>query len=223
MSLPTSPGEPTPIILHAVEGLCARLSAILSFRLEAIRQRRPLLVVWIPDDACTGHFLDHFEPLEDVTFITNEEAQALPSAHHVPRTIDFDEHIRHHAGGEASCFAPLIPQPEVAAAVAANLRELGPDAIAIHVRRTDHFALSCDRVRPTTDVEFERCLDAPPHVHRRIFLATDNATSQRRFLARYGERIRACTPLEASSATEPSALRHTTLREAVIDLLTCAG
>ena len=65
---------PSPIVLTVVEGLCARLSAMLSYRLVALAERRRLLVVWSGDDACAGHFLDHFEPLAGVEFIDGAEA-----------------------------------------------------------------------------------------------------------------------------------------------------
>lgn len=217
-----SPATVQPILLVAVEGLCARLSAVLSYRLIAIEEERHLFVVWTPDAACDGSFLDHFLPLPHVTFITPEEASALPAACTVPRTIDFHERLRHHAGLEAHCFAALVPKDEVAAAVESNMRQLGSEAAAVHVRRTDHFALSCDRVTPTSDVEISAFLEAPAHVARPIFLATDNAATQRRYRERYGPRLCALTSMPDTSGGASDPLRHSSLRAAVVDLLTCA-
>jgi hypothetical protein len=209
--------EPS-FVLVTVEGLCARLSSVLSHRLVALAMERQLLVVWSPDDACMGHFLDHFQPLRGVRFIEAEEAAALPPELHVPRTIDYHELIRHNSGHEALCFADLVPLPEVEAAVAANLNVLGSEALAVHVRRTDHFSLRTERVAPTSDVDFYAFLDAPANRSRPIYLATDNAATQRRFLDRYGTRVRACTHIADSDR-----LRHTSLRASVVDLLTCAA
>ena len=209
---------PPPIILITVEGLCARLSTVLSYRLVAIAEGRRLLVVWEQDAACGGHFLDVFEPLEAVTFVDADALHAYPPECIVRGTIDFHERIRHHAGLEAHCFASLVPLPDVAAAVAENMRALGDGAAAVHVRRTDHFALSCDRVASTADDDFIRYLSHTSHSSRPIYLATDNAVTQQAFRDRYPNRVHICAPLAPSGG---GALRHSSLKAAVIDLLTC--
>ena len=208
-----------PLVLHAAEGLCARLSAILSYRLVAIAENRALYVIWTADAACEGHFLDHFEPLEDVRFVEPEDAPQNGIV--VERTIDFHDLVRHHGGREAHCFADLKPRPDVAAAVDANVEEVGSDAVAVHIRRTDHFAQACDRVHPTDDAEFDCFADA--HSGARIFLATDNAATRQRFIARHGvDRVSVGASLLSTPEGDGAPLRHSSLRCAVVDLLTCA-
>ena len=216
--------SPSPIVLFAVEGLCARLSTVLSFRLVALAENRDLLVVWTPDSACEGHFLDIFLPLEGVTFIESEEADRIPQEHHIVGSIDFHDCIRHDGGREANCFAALSPRPDIQDAVAANLRALGPDAAAIHVRRTDHFAQTCSRALATTDTEFDQFLDAPAHCGRLVYVATDNQATQARFVGKYSERVRCSSSLiQQRNVQQPLPLRHSSLRAAVVDLLTCAS
>ena len=52
-----------PMVIQVGEGLCNRLRAILSYRVVALEQGRPLLVAWAEDDYCNGRFEDLFEPL----------------------------------------------------------------------------------------------------------------------------------------------------------------
>ena len=49
---------------------------------------------------------------------------------------------------EASMYAALVPLPHIARAVADNLRSLGPDFVACHIRRTDHTALGYAELVP---------------------------------------------------------------------------
>jgi hypothetical protein len=213
-----------PIVLWAVEGLCARLSAVLSYRLVALAEGRPLFVVWIPDRACEGHFLEHFAPLDGVTFIDASDTLAISAkAQVVKGTIDFHDAVRHDGGREASCFAALQPVDAVARAVEENMQVLGPSAVSVHIRRTDHFAMACDRVSPTCDADFDRFLCAPEHGEAPIYVATDNAATRERFNSRYAGRVQSSPAVSDSQPAAPDALRQTSLRAAVVDLLTCAS
>ena len=77
--------------------------------------------------------------------------------------------------------------------------------------------------RNAADDEYERFADQYLASHT-IFLATDNADTQRRFEARYGPHLfTACAISETSeTAIAPKLVhRHTPLRHAVVDMFTC--
>jgi hypothetical protein len=73
-----------------------------------------------------------------------------------------------------------------------------------------------------SDDEYEEFADRYP-THQ-IFLATDNAATQRRFTQRYGERLRVTTSISdcLNDSTEARLVeRHTPLRLAVVDMFVC--
>ena len=100
----------------------------------------------------------------------------------------------------------------------------GDGFAAVHVRRTDHVALWGIS---TPDDEFYTFVDKAlqykskgSHGGACVFVATDNAKTQSLYAQRYGtSRVHALHPIEMS----PTALRHTSVRDAVIDLYVCAS
>ena len=73
-----------------------------------------------------------------------------------------------------------------------------------------------------SDDEYEQFADRYP-LHQ-VFLATDNAATQRRFVQRYGERLRVTTSIGdcRNDSTESRLVeRHTPLRLAVVDMFVC--
>lgn len=203
----------SPLVIVAVEGLCNRLRAVLSYRQVAHAQGRPLHVVWRRDEFCNGDFLDHFLPLPGVKFLKQPPRDRSPSSLSV--AVDTHASIK-NTPAEAHGYAALHPTDAVRAAIAAQLEACGPRFVAMHVRRTDlHTALPASE--HTRDGEFEAFADARP-TGCNIYVATDNAPSQRHFCERYGGAARVQKPIEPSGS-----LRQTALREAVVDLFTCAA
>ena len=227
-------------------GLCNRLRTVLSHALFAAESDgAALTIVWSPTDECPGVFGDHFDPIPGVRFVE-----------HMPATIDEDGELveanDYHASckglpaREALCWHLLQPTDAVRAAVAANLQRLGGAQrfLAVHVRRTDHYAVAMRR--HVTDDAFARFCDAtsplaigaaghdqPSAPQLPIFIATDCATTQAAFATRYGPRCvygshhigRTAVepgPQMSASVELPTSFRQTDLRASVVDLLTCA-
>lgn len=214
-----------PLVIVAVEGLCNRLRATLSYRIVAHEQGRPLHVVWRRDDYCPGHFLDVFLPIPGVRFLkTPPDGKPLSSLH-----VATDTHPSvKGTDGEAHSYAPLAPCDSVRQTIAAELKHLGPRFAAMHVRRTDLYT-AVPASEHTTDSEFEAWADslvpranerrAPKHLDgMRIYVATDNADTQQRFLSLYGDAAKVHKPIKTSGA-----LRQTGLAEAVVDLFVSAA
>ena len=78
----------------------------------------------------------------------------------------------------------------------------------------------------TSDEAFWRFGDAyPDHA---IYLATDNAATQRAFVERFGGRVCGLKPIRPHTTSRLSlqrhtSQRHTSLQDAVVDLYTCAA
>lgn len=79
------------------------------------------------------------------------------------------------------------------------------------MRRTDHLTKAS-----TPDADFVRFLTTT-HAHLPIFVATDNAQTQRQLVFLFGDRVKALKPI----AEDSKALRHTALTDAVVELFTC--
>jgi hypothetical protein len=207
-----------PLVLHVNAGLCNRLRALLSYRRACAKSGVRLHVVWTPREECPGTFQECFEPLPGIHI----ESEGTPGGAGSRDAHDFHPSIKGNWHEEQRCFADLRVRPEIEADVERIVRTCGPQFIAMHIRRTDHYALALGI--HTTDEDFYRYADRYPN--HRIYLATDNASTQLAFRERYGERVVVAELSDASlCAHEPEPvknLRLTTLRVAVVDLFTCA-
>ena len=206
-----------PLTVRAADGLCNRLRVVLSYAQHAQRLGRALVVWWPLSDVCNGHFTEAFEPLPGVSFV--DERTDARTFGFCPDSHDYHAEVRRM--GEAAitaCYAALRPTAAVQQRVDENLLELRAgefaDAgfISLHVRRTDHWGSS------TTDEDFLAFVGA--HPHHAVYVATDNATTQSKFLdhAVYGPRVRACKRIVPT----PHQLRQTSLSDAAVDILTAA-
>lgn len=183
-------------------GLGNRLRVIFSYRARF----GPLEVVWPKDgEIAHGHFLDVFEPLAAVDFVdgfaSTSTIDAYPDAPAWWR--DGYQELK------------LLPQ----------YREkipLGPYS-AMHVRRTDHVGLAKQCGNFTTDEAFHGFIRRAPSP---IYLATDNGTSQLRFMVAIRDAGKKCLTLDGIRVhqdEDASGQRNTTLGHAVVDLFACVG
>jgi hypothetical protein len=232
-------GALRPLVVSAVGGMCNRLRVVLSWRLVALDQGRPLVVQWVPSSACRGAFADAWAPLppSPPVFFTENAQELLQHS-----GLQLEESCRPHPQiGEddtersASCYEPLRPQPTLLAEAAALAASLGT-FVAVHIRRTDHkYGLK------ESDEDFQAFLER--HAAHRVFLATDNCETQAYFQAQYGTRLCvqrpiAAVPEQVISSDEMTRglsqtrrwtgegvlardYRHTPLRDGIVDLLVC--
>mmetsp|Transcript_74078 Transcript_74078/g.123739 ORF Transcript_74078/g.123739 Transcript_74078/m.123739 type:complete len:396 (+) Transcript_74078:132-1319(+) len=193
-----------PLVVCADAGLCNKLRVVLSHALVARESGRPLLVVWEPAEWCPGRFSDVFEAIDDVFFVD----LTVPLHPHY-EGCDVPAAIKHTAR-ELEGYRLLVPIDAIRQAVAANVAECGGPGrfVAVHIRRTDH---KCKE--QTSDQEFfsfvDKC-DLP------LYCAADCKKTQELVLQRYGMRLRALHAINNETA-----LRHTSLQDAVVDLFTC--
>lgn len=201
-----------PVVVSCTDGLCNRLRVALSFAHVSRRTCRPLIVVWPLLNVCEHRYTDGFEPIPGVTFVDAPPPDA-PRPQFPPYAHDFHPEVK-AAGDETACFRLLRPNAAVRSRVEANVRALAPHFVSLHIRRTDHWGSTC------TDDDFEAFVDQH-QPSTAVYLATDNAVTQARFLdsPSRGPRLRACKCI----AADPTKLRQTTLEDAAVDLFTCAA
>ena len=114
-------------------------------------------------------------------------------------------------------YEALRPRAALREAIDERVRQCGrpQQFAALHVRRTDFRGLFGD-TQNSSDADFDAFVDALPP-QQRVFVATDNASTQQRLASRLGDRLCALTPLDAQ------ARRPTSVAAAVVDLYTCAA
>jgi hypothetical protein len=199
------------MILQVHGGLCNRLRAVLS-RIEP-----GLRVVWPADWEIAGaRWDDVFEPLDGV-----EMLDAVPAGQK-PDLVSYEPALVPWQGR----LVLLKPGPVIAKRIAKNRELLGEEYAAIHVRRTDLASHAPPGHRDhTPDAFFADFLDELPK-GMPVFLATDNAQSQRKWmthLAAYRRPMRVARVLEHGKEGDGrEAGRHTPLADAVVDLFVCA-
>lgn len=197
----------SPLRIRPRGGLCNKLRVTLSYRLHCRNIGCDLVVYWLSDDACPGHFLDWFEPLSYTTF---RDRLDMDAAH-----LDY-EGCSVHSDHTVYVTEALVPLPRVRHRIQAMCGVLG-EYIAIHVRRTDHVDLAKAHDRYTTDADVDAFLSLyPSHT---IYVATDNAITYEALKDKYGSRIPLAwhTPVGGESV-----LRQTSVEDAVVDLYICS-
>jgi hypothetical protein len=136
--------------LVVVCGLCNRLRALLSYRLCFMEMGLPLTVQWESTECCPGFFEDLFEPLSGVVIISRRNLlEGVDWTNHSAH--DFHPAIKMRRQLETRCFADLHARMHIQAKVSRMVRHCGERFIALHIRRTDHYA--CEIGRHTTDRE----------------------------------------------------------------------
>lgn len=177
---------------------------------------RPLVVAWPANEFCDGAFLDFFQPLPGVRWAF--EPDEMPAGMEVTQErMVFEAHADiKGTAAETAMYADLVPLKGVAAEV--ERRKPAAPYVAAHVRRTDHWTAGITEERATPDASFERFFARHAARDRRLFLATDNADTQRHLARRLAPRQLAFHPISTRAD-----LRQTETRDAVVDLYVCAG
>ena len=230
------------VIARTTYGLCNQLRALLSYRSESLSQGKMLVLHWQRTAACTAKYCELFEPMEGCLVVddASDFDHIHPQLAKLPPQIFPSEYGLHPSvlgtEAETQMWRALKPLPALRARIADKLSALGPSFVAVHVRRTDHMkeAGQMELARKsgglTTDDSFVDFLErhAAPSDH--IYVATDNALSQRALQKRFGEQIKALTPIAPPPKNEAeraayleSVHRHTTVQDAVVDIFTCAS
>jgi hypothetical protein len=137
LCLPTPPNKQLKEFarIGAKGGLTSRLRVVLSYLAIARRDRRRLVVHWVPDAACRARFSDLFEPIgPDIDFVYSRPRPSVVVTDFTH--IELKTRSTHGPLG-AMALALLRPVPSLLKQVDRLRRELGSGYLALHIRRTD--------------------------------------------------------------------------------------
>lgn len=189
--------------IHVHGGLANRLRAIISWRHTV----GPLTVAWKPDgQVAHARFSDAFKPLSGVEFIDR-----------VPDGVHSTYEVHPHAmNGWERAYLELQPLSEPPV--------MQRPYAAVHMRRTDAVSYQKQCMAHEADWVFIDWIKGAPM--SRIFLATDNGTTQRemiRAISSIGKYPVTYGTIEERENQNESEVRNTPLLRAVWDLWTCAS
>jgi len=201
------------IIIHPCGGLCNKLRVTLSYYQFAKKENKKLIVIWDITSACNGFFLDYFEPIENISFMKN----------------NYNNYKIFYNGFSINQDYPfyIIPElkllPFMIDEVQKKLQILENNYIAVHVRRTDHINDAKSNNLFTTDEEFYDFIDKNINENinenneLNLYVATDNKNTYNIFKNKYKNKLKIDYHNELFNS-----LRHTSLKDSIIDLYMCA-
>ena len=236
----------TTVIAECDGGFGNRLRSLFFFMyLASWKYDAKLYYIWEINDACPGHFLSIYHPLPNVTFITREYARQLTALQGLNSPIVRFRSSRQNIEFFANAFKIPIFYQEVLALGMAQLLLLEPihakiydfvtrndvcNSLGLHVRRTDLH----DELPAIKRMSYENTfwfVHSYPEDGITLFLATDNADTQRVFREYFGpnqtkvKRLLFYADIDGgkaaaalASGTVSSEYRHTDLETAVIEM-----
>tara|TARA_X000000950_G_C13911780_1_gene659268 strand:- start:1158 stop:1859 length:702 start_codon:yes stop_codon:yes gene_type:complete len=194
----------TDYVIKCNDGLCNRLRVIFSYLQVANMQKKKLIVIWIKNASCDCHFLDFFEPIQNVTFVNNT----------LKRIVNYSGNQIHPR------FIPnyslLKLNSKLRKTIYDKIELLERPYAAIHVRRTDHLNLLSrnKNVGFTSDSDFDKFIES--NGDKSLYIATDNKNTYDRFCEKYSDKVR--FPYHKNN---PNNFRHTNMHDSVVDMFVC--
>ena len=147
---------------------------------------------------CPGHFLEIFQPIQGVSFISNSSRFAMEpyAAAIFPNTgCRFETIMKENCferptwrGHETQLYKNFIPTKEVLKNVDVFLFDKNvKNFSSMHLRQTDMHAILTVKQR-LSDASYDRFVESRPE-DEKVYLLSDNPVGQKRFLDKYGDRI----------------------------------
>lgn len=195
------------LVVQPIGGLSNMLRVVFSYVKLCRRDNQKLIVIWKNSNDCPGLFLDYFEPIHGVTFIENNSENLNITYTGFDPHPEFNPYFMF-------IYSELKLTKKMAEIVSNKVLQLDNDFIAIQVRRTDHvkYALKCHNF--TTDDEFCKFIESNPKGN--LFITSDNEESYNYFKSKYSNRVKIGYP-----ANDSKKKRHTSLKDAIIDMFVC--
>lgn len=150
---PYNGSDPGYIIVSCSAGLSNRLRVLASFMWisEKTFDGAHLVMVWDVNEACPGHFLELFEPINNVIFTTSDSVTALYSqalqvydaTTETLRAILIDFNVTEsHTAIQKHMYARIIPNNHIMHKATKIIDQYGIcKQMAMHVRSTDLLSL----------------------------------------------------------------------------------
>lgn len=200
-----------------------------------------VMYIWEINDACPGHFLSIYKPLINVTFITRKEADVLKNLDYVVRYHNSRHNVEYYANHfKIPVFYDIvlfqgISQLKLLDSINTKIYNYVVNndicnALGIHIRRTDLH----DELPKLKQMTYESTfwfISTYAKENITLFLATDNADTQKIFIDYYGLNQTKVTKLLIynlidgeknkkiiASGKVSKEFRHTDLETAVIEM-----
>lgn len=188
-------------------GLGNRLRVIFSYYNYAISNNETLTVIWLQDvDIAYESFLNLFEPVEHITFLSNNKDK-LPI----------------HYEGVFCCkhYPPIYDKlqikPYLQDIINERINIIG-DYIAVHVRRGDHIRVSKNRNAHTEWSDFIKFINKEKK-DKNLYIATDNKITYTNISNKYKKIVKFSFPKENPRQQK----RRTKLIDSVVDIYMCVN
>lgn len=192
------------IIINPIGGLCNYLRVIFSYYEYAKANNLLLIVLWRVTDECNGKFLDYFEPVPNINFIYESIEDSK---------IYYTGDKIHPEFRPNYTYLKLLPHMKELLKARINILE--NNYISVHIRRTDHISLAKLKNAYSNDNDFINFIDQ--FTDKNIYIATDNKNTYDLFKTKYSKLVKFDYHQTISNSH-----RHTTLKEAIIDIYMCA-
>jgi len=173
-------------------------------------------VLWQNSKDCPGIYLDYYEPLPNVNFVTSIKPGVKIDYIGNYWHPDFNPYL---ADGKLGFYDKLKLKSYMENIVSDKINKLGKNYISVHIRRTDHVILAKSKSKYTTDDDFIEFIDKHDS-NSNIYIATDNLETYNKFKKLYPDRIKFDYHKEENKNVKKCE-RTTSLQDAIIDLHMC--
>lgn len=195
--------DPGYILAESDSGLSNRLRVLAAYMWvgEARFDGAHTVFVWDVNSACTGHFLEVFQPIEKVVFATNSSRYVLDKGAKIVYenswavfhwTLQQNGIPRNKFGQptwgqiEYSMHSKFFPTEAVMAKVVEFVKANHIcDSSAMHIRLTDMSQHMRKKKKAVNLASYFEFVESRPKGEK-VYLLTDNAETQQTFLDKYG-------------------------------------
>ncbi len=204
------------IRLYSHSGLCNRLRLLSCYREKAELEDKDIEMHWVQCPACWTPFDKLFCPIPRVNFVYKKHGRNTKRSRPPNSAISLAKIQQEKLN---SFYLDIVPLEHIQEQIESLRDTLGETYTACHVRRTDiHRIQKKHNKAAPTDQDFFDFIEN--NISDRVFVATDNKSTQSLFRDRLGDRAVFVTELSNNGSSRwPK--RVTSVKDAVIDLFLC--
>ena len=206
------------IRLYSHSGLSNRLRLIANYKHMSEVTGKKIRMYWVKSKPCMEKFSNLFKPIDNVCFSyikwNRNEKRTRPKKTSNSLGLFFQE--QHIYRKNHLIFKPL---DSIQKKIDLIKSSIGEDYVSCHIRRTDIVTIQKKyNVAPHPDKFFDDFIDL--HPNRKVFLATDSRSTQKRFKNKYKDRIYTHSLIKSDGSSRwPD--RTTSIQDAVVDMFAC--
>lgn len=218
--------DPGYIVAESDGGLSNRLRVLAAYMWVAYSKYNGahLVFIWDVNEACPGHFLQIFEPIPSVIFATNSSRYVLDKNAKVVYenslavftwTLMMNDIPKSRYGMpswsdmEYRMYSRYVPIRDVMDKASIYIKQYNIcNSSAMHIRLTD-LSIHLNKKKKHVNIQsYMDYVDNSPK-HESIYLLTDNPTTQKLFLDKYGrQKILVYNEILSADKQKPMILRN---------------